>query len=209
MEEVGRLFHIEKSGQGLRLLIHAPLIAGDVAIGDSVAVNGVCLTVTQKKGEDFAADVVPETVRKSTFSTQRAGALVNLERAMSASARFGGHIVAGHVDGLGRIVQLVSEDNAKVLTVRAEPELLRYIVPKGSIAIDGISLTVMDRDQQHFRVSVIPHSATVTTLQMAKVGALVNLEVDAIGKYAETLLADAKESNQSGLTFDKLKNWGY
>ena len=211
VEEVGTLVQISNSGNGRRLVIAAPLVAHDgVAIGDSVAVNGVCLTVVKIQGNHLAVDVVPETVRHSTFANLSESAAVNLERAMRADSRFGGHMVAGHVDGVGSITHIQPEDNAKVLTVKADGALLRYIVSKGSIAIDGISLTVMDTGQTSFRVSIIPQTAAQTTLHKARVGTKVNLEVDQMGKYAEKLRGDPKNSEtKMGITFEKLQKWGY
>ncbi len=211
VEEVGTIVQINHSGNGRRLVIAAPFVASDgVAIGDSVAVNGVCLTVVHLNGNQMAVDVVPETMRHSTFVNLHHGASVNLERAMRADSRFGGHMVAGHVDGIGIIAQIQTEDNAKVLTIKADVALLRYIVPKGSIAIDGISLTVMDTERTSFRISVIPHTAAQTTLHKARVGGRVNLEVDQMGKYAEKMLGNSsKTENPSGITLEKLQKWGY
>lgn len=210
VEEMGTVQQVQRVGQGRRLSIAAPLVASDVAIGDSVAVNGVCLTVVQANARTLTVDVVPESVRRSTLASLHQGTLVNLERAMRADARLGGHIVAGHVDGIGEVIRMNRKDNALLVTVKAEPELQRYIVSKGSIAIDGISLTVMDASHSSFRVSIIPHTAAMTTLHIARVGTKVNLEVDQLGKYAENLLAGRNPAQSgNGLSAAKLREWGY
>ncbi len=210
VEEVGTIVQVHQVGQGRRFVVSASRVAQGVELGDSVAVNGVCLTVVQYNGANFAVDVVPETIRRSSLSDLHQGAFVNLERAMRADARFGGHIVAGHVDGVGHIEHIVKEDNAIVLTVKTDSPLLRYIVAKGSIAIDGISLTVMDAGRSSFRVSIIPHTAAQTTLHKSHVGTKVNLEVDQMGKYAEKLLGDPSGlQSDSGITQEKLRKWGY
>jgi riboflavin synthase len=210
VEEVGTIVQVHQVGQGRRFVVSATLVAQGIELGDSVAVNGVCLTVVQYTGANFAVDVVPETIRHSSLSDLHQGAFVNLERAMRADARFGGHIVAGHVDGVGYIEHIVNEDNAIVLTVKTDATLLRYIIAKGSIAIDGISLTVMDAGRSSFRVSIIPHTAAQTTLHKSHVGTKVNLEVDQMGKYAEKLLGNPSGlQSDSGITQEKLRKWGY
>ncbi len=210
IEALGTIERVQRVGQGRKLVIAAPLIAGGVAIGDSVAVNGVCLTVVQANSSRLIVEVVPETVRRSTISQLQPGTSVNLERAMRADARFGGHIVAGHVDGMGTVAHIGREDNAVLLTVNVVSELIRYVVAKGSIAIDGVSLTVMDVGRASFRVSVIPHTAAETTLHQIKVGNKVNLELDQLGKYVDNLLGgSAPLRREAGITVAKLKEWGY
>lgn len=208
VEEVGKVTGVLKVGHALQLQVAAKRILEDIAIGDSLAVNGVCLTVTQLSSSGCLVDVVPETVRRSTFSHVAPGHSVNLERAMKATDRFGGHMVAGHVDEVGTLVRVGQEDTAKILTIQASKQSLRYIVEKGSIAIDGISLTVMDVLSDTFRVSIIPHTAMMTTLHHATVGTNVNLEVDVIAKYVERLLHD-RVSGSSSWTFDHLRELGY
>ncbi len=208
VEEVGKVTGVRKAGQALQLQVAARKILEDVAIGDSVAVNGVCLTVTQLSSSGCRMDVVPETVRRSTFSQVVPGQAVNLERAMKATDRFGGHMVAGHVDEVGTLVRVSQEDTARILTIKASEQLLRYMIEKGSIAIDGISLTVMDVAKDVFRVSIIPHTAQMTTLHHAAVGTNVNLEIDMIAKYVERLLHD-RMSGPSSNTFDHLRELGY
>lgn len=157
-------------------------------IGDSIAVNGVCLTVTSISGNKFTADVMAETIRRSSLGTLKHGSKVNLERAMAADGRFGGHIVSGHIDGTGVIRSLEREDNAVWVEIETPDKLLKYIVEKGSIAIDGISLTVAKLTDDSFSVSVIPHTGEETTLLAKKPGDIVNLENDIVGKYVERLM---------------------
>lgn len=156
--------------------------------GASIAVNGVCLTVADSSLGKFTADVMPETLRLTNLGKLSAGSRVNLERAMAADGRFGGHIVSGHIDGTGTIESLVAEENAVWLTVNCPQSLLRYILPRGSIAIDGVSLTAAKVSDSYFRVSLIPHTRRETTLLHHKVGDMVNLETDIIGKYVERLM---------------------
>ncbi len=189
IEETGRLGSIRRGTYSAVLSIRAATVLKDLKIGDSIAVNGVCLTVTSFDRSSFCADVMHETLRRSALGRLSAGARVNLERAMPANGRFGGHIVAGHVDGMGKILRIRRDDNALWYTISAAPTLLRYIVEKGSIAIDGISLTVAAVDSESFSVSVIPHTAAETTLPDRRAGDFVNLETDIIGKYVERLRA--------------------
>lgn len=196
IEETGHIRTVTRGQHSSVLSIGAAEILSDLKTGDSVAVNGVCLTATTVDGGGFTADVMHETLNRSTLGTLSAGDIVNLERAMSAGGRFGGHIVSGHIDGVGRIVSVRRDDNAVWYTVEAPPELRRYIVEKGSIAIDGISLTVAKADARTFAVSVIPHTLRVTALQVRRAGSGVNLETDIIGKYVESLLrAEPAKSN--------------
>ena len=182
----------------------------DLKLGDSVAVNGVCLTVTALRPGGFSADVMHETLDRSALSELRPGSAVNLERAMAASGRFGGHIVAGHVDGTGRITRLRRDDNAVWYTLQAGPEVLRYVVEKGSVAVDGISLTVAQVGQDWFSVSVIPHTAAVTVLGRKQPGDIVNLETDLIGKYVEKLLRPAADTApKSGISLEFLMKNGF
>ena len=181
-------------------------------IGDSIAVNGVCLTVTSKTRETFTADVMAETLRRSSLGELNVGSYVNLERAMAANGRFGGHIVSGHIDGTGVIESFVKEDNALWVTVKTPAKLLKYIIEKGSIAIDGISLTVAYVDDRCFKVSLIPHTGTNTTLLDKKVGDIVNLENDVVGKYVEKLMRFGSgdgEIKESNITMDFLAQHGF
>lgn len=188
IEETGTLGGVRKGQHSAVLRISARKVLEDVKIGDSIAVNGVCLTVTAFDASGFSADVMHETLNRSSLGSLKPGSRVNLERAMAAGGRFGGHIVAGHVDGTGTVREIRKDDNAVWYTIQAEASVLRYIVEKGSVAIDGISLTVARVDSGAFSVSVIPHTAAATTLSDRKKGDLVNLENDIIGKYVERLL---------------------
>lgn len=189
VEELGAVRNIQRSGRSLQLAIHAPRVSQGLALGDSVAVNGVCLTAVATGQDSFTADVMPETFSRTTLQLLRSGDPVNLERSLQMGSRLGGHLVQGHVDGVGRVSQLTEVEIARLVTITAPPELLRYIVPKGSIAVDGVSLTVVQVTDTGFQVSLIPHTAAVTTLGRRRVGDPVNLETDIIGKYVERLLA--------------------
>ncbi len=187
--------------------IYASFVLEGTKLGDSIAVNGVCLTVTGLYDDGFTADVMPETLRRSNLGMLKSGDQVNLERAMAADGRFGGHIVSGHIDGTGEIVSLRNEGNAVWVRVRAKEEILELIVEKGSITIDGISLTVAALGTDHFEVSIIPHTGQQTTLLKKKPGDKVNLENDIIGKYVRRLMG--KDSGKSGITEDFLAEHGF
>ena len=184
IEELGT---VERIGGG-SLVIGAKKVLSDVQVGDSISVNGICLTVTSFDSRHFTADVMPETVRRTSLSELRQGSPVNLERALTLSSRLGGHIVSGHIDGTGTIVSLKEEGNAILMKVEAEPSILRGIVEKGSVALDGISLTVAEVTDKDFTVSLIPHSREVTNLGTKKKGSLLNIENDIIGKYVEKMM---------------------
>ncbi|MGQ0811722.1 MAG: riboflavin synthase [Nitrospiraceae bacterium] len=188
IEEMGVVKTLEKSLTSTRLDILASVVMGDLVIGASVSVNGACLTVVTKQDRDFSVEVSPETLSVTTLGALSPGAPVNLERAMRLNERIGGHLVAGHVDGVGMIRTREQEGNAVVLTIEAPKEILRYCVPKGSVTVDGISLTICALTDRSFSVSIIPHTAKATTLGMKQQGDSVNLESDLIGKYVERLL---------------------
>ena len=210
IEEVGTVRQIRRGRCSAVVEVEARLVMEDLKIGDSVAVNGVCLTVTEKSGRGFQADVMHETLDRSSLAALRPGSPVNLERAMAADSRFGGHIVSGHIDGTGAITQVRRDDNALWYTVEASPALLRYIVEKGSIAMDGISLTVAAVEADRFSVSVIPHTAAVTALGRKRPGDVVNLETDIIGKYVEKLLRPAEPAApRAGLSLEFLMENGF
>ncbi|MCM1287172.1 MAG: riboflavin synthase [Clostridium sp.] len=207
IEEMGTIKSIRKGAKSAEISILGDLVTKDTHIGDSIAVNGVCMTVTSISGTVFTADVMAETMRRTSLSTLQAGSKVNLERAMPADGRFGGHIVAGHVDGTGQITRLEKEDNAVWITIKADRGILKYVVEKGSITIDGVSLTVAYVDNACFQVSIIPHTAKNTILLEKKQGDIVNLENDIIGKYVEKLMGEKhKESN---IDEDFLMQHGY
>ncbi len=189
VEEKGIVKNIEHAPDKYKLNIKAKTVLGGTKIGDSIAVNGVCLTVTDMSSDSFSADVMPETLRRSSLGELKSGSLVNLERAMAANGRFGGHIVTGHIDGTGKISSVKKEGNAVLVSIAASQNILRLIVEKGSIAIDGISLTVTGVTKTDFAVSLIPHTADETTLLSKKAGDKVNLENDIIGKYVERLMS--------------------
>lgn len=195
---MGVLRSVRRGAHSAVLSIGAETVLSDLKIGDSVAVNGVCLTATTVDAGGFTADVMHETLDRSSLGALVPGSPVNLERAMAANGRFGGHMVAGHIDGTGTITARRQDDNAVWYTVSAAPSLLRYIVEKGSIAIDGISLTVAAVEADRFSVSVIPHTAAVTVLGRKRPGDIVNLETDLIGKYVEKLLRPAEDTAPKG-----------
>ena len=210
VEEVGTIRAIRRGAHSSVLSIGAETILSDLKIGDSVAVNGVCLTATSRDSGGFTADVMHETLNRSSLGALTVGSHVNLERAMAADGRFGGHIVSGHIDGTGVIQSLRRDDNAVWYTVGAAPGLLRYIVEKGSITIDGISLTVAAVGETWFSVSIIPHTAAVTILGEKRTGDRVNLETDIIGKYVEKLLRPVGDAPESGgLTLEFLAQNGF
>ena len=210
VEELGTVRAIRRGAHSAVLSIGANLVLSDLNIGDSVAVNGVCLTATSRDSGGFTADVMHETLDRSSLGALTPGSPVNLERAMPANGRFGGHIVSGHIDGVGTVQSVRRDDNALWYTVRADPALLRYVVEKGSIAIDGISLTVARMEADRFSVSLIPHTASVTALGRKGPGDTVNLETDIIGKYVEKLLKPREESPfEPGITLDFLRENGF
>ena len=213
VEELGQIRKIQKGRSSAVLEIEARKVLEGTRVGDSICVSGVCLTVTSLEGGRFTADVMHETLNRSALQNARPGSLVNLERAMAADGRFGGHIVAGHVDGTGRIRGIERDDNAVWYTIGAGDEILRYVVEKGSIAIDGISLTVAKVGEGWFSISAIPHTIRETTLQVKHQGDLVNLENDVIGKYVEKLLGLAPAGEQTGeksrITREFLSRYGF
>ena len=210
VEEIGTVERIQHGPHSAILTIRAKKVLEDAKLGDSIAVNGICLTVTSLPGGCFTADVMHETLNRSSLSQLSSGGEVNLERAMPMNGRFGGHIVSGHVDGTGRISRIRRDDNAIWYTVEAEPRLLRYIVEKGSITIDGISLTVAEVTDHSFSISAIPHTVAVTVLRQRKEGSIVNLETDIIGKYVEKLLQPAEIPTQkTTITKDFLTKYGF
>ncbi len=215
IEETGQIRGIQRGPDSCLLHVGASRVLEGTRPGDSIAVNGVCLTVTELKADGFFAHVMHETLDRSSLKYIRPGQRVNLERAMALGGRFGGHIVSGHIDGTGTILKMRRDDIAVWLTIGAAPKLMRYIVEKGSVALDGISLTVADVKEGEFRVSVIPHTFQVTALSHKRPGALVNIENDVIGKYVEKLLEKpAQHSPDSdgggqGLTAGKLAMYGF
>lgn len=210
VEEVGVIERIQRGRLSAVLSIQAEKTLRDINVGDSIAVNGVCLTVTSFTARSFQADVMHETLDRSSLAGLTGGSHVNLERAMPANGRFGGHIVAGHVDGVGKIISVRRDDTAVWYRIQASPQILRYIVEKGSVAIDGISLTVARLGKEDFSVSAIPHTVQITTLGERRAGDLVNLENDVVGKYVERfLLSAAEQQKASGISMEFLTRCGY
>ena len=209
VEELGTVKQVVSGSAWGQIEIAGREVLEGTKLGDSIAVNGVCLTVTNLRSGSFTADVMAETMRRSNLGSLKKGDQVNLERAMAADGRFGGHMVSGHIDGTGVISQMKQEGNAVWLTVDTSEELMRLIVEKGSIAIDGISLTVAKEMPGAFQVSIIPHTGEETTLLKKKTGAVVNLENDMIGKYVEKLMRKEPEGGGSSLTLDFLKQHGF
>ncbi|MBD5464556.1 MAG: riboflavin synthase [Lachnospiraceae bacterium] len=219
VEEVGNILQIDRGSKSSVLHIGGKLIFDDLKIGDSVAVNGVCLTVTTLSSNSFTADVMSETLSRSSLGALTRNSPVNLERAMAANGRFGGHIVSGHIDGTGTIESIKKDDNAIWYSIKTSEKLMRYIVEKGSIAIDGISLTVARVTKDAFSVSIIPHTRKATILGTKSTGDIVNLENDVVGKYIERFLTvppseteaiQQKAANQTqGITKEFLMKYGY
>lgn len=207
IEETGAVRNVRRAGRSLHLTVGATRVLEGIRIGDSIAVNGVCLTVVHFDGESFTADVMPETYEKTNLRLLAPGAPVNLERTMALGERFGGHIVQGHVDGMGTILAMDRDEIAIRLTIGTTPEVLHYLVPKGSVAIDGISLTVVDVLSDRFSVSLIPHSVAITNLGTRGPGDTVNLEADILAKYVERLLG-ARPAKR-GITEEFLREHGF
>lgn len=206
IEGLGIIQHISSSGRGKRLIIEADFNLDGTKIGDSIAVSGACLTAVTLEGRRFTADISPETVSKTTFSKANIGDKVNLERALRLSDRLDGHLVSGHIDGIGIIRQRKTLDNAMIITVSIPEILSRYMIPKGSVAADGISLTINRCDTQSFDVSIIPHTAKLTTIGFKNIGESVNIETDMIGKYVERFV---NKGSGSGLDMTFLAQNGF
>lgn len=204
---MGKIMRIQRNGQSAQLIISAQKILEDIKEGDSIAVNGICLTATSYTANSFTADVMHETLDRTALGTLKAGSQVNLERAMAANGRFGGHIVAGHIDGTGTITGIRKDSNAVWYTIGTTEKITKYIVEKGSIAIDGISFTVAKVDAKSFAVSVIPHTLEKTALAGKKLQDTVNLENDCIGKYVEKFVTESKK--ETGITREFLLKNGY
>ena len=210
IEEIGTVRAITNTASGTALRIAAERVTEGTRVGDSIAVNGVCLTVTASSDREFSADVMPETVRLTSLTGLRPGARVNLERAMTSDGRLGGHIVSGHVDACGQVVAVVPDGIARRVSVALEPALLRYIARKGSVTLDGVSLTVVDVDERSFAVSLIPQTRSATTLGELRAGSRINVEVDLLARYPERLLATQTSQNQkNGLSLEWLAENGF
>lgn len=195
IEEVGTIKAMKETGEAIVMTIAAKKVLTDVHEGDSIAVNGVCLTVTSYSGFEFVVDVMPETVRASSLQALKTNSKVNLERAMHANGRFGGHFVSGHVDGIGTIVRKTPEQNAIYYTIQVSKELRRYMIHKGSVTVDGTSLTIFGVDETSFTLSIIPHTVEQTIIGNKEVGDIVNIECDLVGKYIEQFLENPRQGN--------------
>jgi riboflavin synthase len=207
VEEIGTIRSIQPGSKSVRIAIEADVVLEGTKLGDSIATNGVCLTVTQLDTRCFWADVMPETLKRSGLGELRTGSPVNLERALRWDGRLGGHLVSGHIDGTGRLVAMDRDDNAVWYTISADEALLRYVVEKGSITLDGVSLTVAEVGCSHFRVSLIPHTRQITALGSKRIGDCLNIEVDIIAKYVEKLFGPRTEN--SGLSLEYLQANGF
>ncbi|MCX7966450.1 MAG: riboflavin synthase [Syntrophorhabdaceae bacterium] len=206
IEDIGEITDIRKQGGKWEFSIKTQKLTKDIKEGDSISVDGVCLTVTQIKANTFKADASLETLNVTTLGRKNIGDKVNLELAMSPNGRFGGHIVTGHVDGIGTIKSIKSSGESKVLSIEVPEEISRFIVVKGSVCIDGISLTVNTKNDNIFTVNIIPYTSEKTTIGDKKIGSLVNIETDIIGKYIESLLI---KTEKKGIDFDFLYKHGY
>ena len=210
IEEVGSIAQIHKQGEFAVVTINANKVLSDVHLGDSIAVNGVCLTVTSFTASQFTADVMSETLKRTSLGELKPSSPVNLERAMAANGRFGGHIVSGHIDGTGEIVEITPANHSTWYRIKTSAKLMRYIIEKGSITIDGISLTVTYVDNKAFKVCIIPHTGEKTILLKKKVGETVNLECDILGKYVERLLSfKVEEKKKSNISEGFLRENGF
>jgi len=212
IEELGLVRRTHHSADGASIVIAAKEVLRDLKIGNSIAVSGPCLTVTAFDRDTFTAFVMPETLKRTTLGALKTGSTVNLERALVLGGRLGGHMVSGHIDAVVTLIQNKPQGGAAVLSFETQPELLRYIVPKGSVALDGVSLTVIEVKTSGFSVGIIPHTGQETTLGTREIGSAVNLEVDLIGKYVEKMLEprlhdEGKETNK--ITMDLLMEKGY
>lgn len=208
IEEIGKIDSITRKGNSLSLRIKAEKIMSDISIGDSIAVNGICLTVTEFTRDGFCLDSMRETLEKTSLKNSKVGDLVNLERAMTANGRFGGHIVTGHIDGVGKIVEIKKDEIATWYSIESNKKIMQYIIEKGSIAIDGVSLTIVDFTKDSFRVSVIPHTFKETILSNKKIGSIVNLENDCVGKYIERIL-NINKKQESNISREFLLKHGF
>jgi riboflavin synthase len=209
IEEIGTVSAVRPGTNSLQLSIRCTKVLSDVKKGDSIAVNGVCLTVSDFSSNQFTADVMPETVKATTLQALRTGSTVNLERAMAANGRFGGHIVSGHVDGTGEIISVRNKENAIYIEIGIAAELLKYFIPKGSVTVDGTSLTVFGVTNKGFIISLIPVTQGDSIIGRKRTGDKVNVECDMLAKYIERLLITNKGNPTGGLTMDTLAASGF
>ncbi len=207
IKELGTIDDLQRVGGGLHVTIAAPNSSGQLAVHDSVSVNGVCLTVISKDNQRFTVEAVEETLKKTTISQLGLHSKVNLELALTLSERLGGHLVLGHVDGVGVVTAIEKRESSWLFDVEIPAQFRRYVIPVGSIAIDGVSLTVAEARENLVRVSIIPHTFFNTTFQFLKGGSRVNIEFDIIGKYIEQLLTQGQRPEE--ITREKMRSWGY
>ncbi len=213
--DIGKIISAEKIGGGVSLTVQAPASSSELHVGDSVSLNGACQTVVQRTKTRFSVVAVEETLQKTTLGELQPGSTINLELPMRLSDRLGGHVVLGHVDCVGWIAGIEPRETSKVLRIAFPQKFRRYVIPVGSIAVDGISLTIASVEENFFTVSIIPHTLEVTTLATAGVGTKVNLEFDVLGKYVESILRNGGSGEGEnggtgeGVTWDKLNRWGY
>ncbi len=211
IEEIGKIKSIERHSNSIKLSVFARKIMSDMHIGDSISTNGICLTVTTFDENSFTVDVMPETMMMTNFRNLKVNDSVNLERALSVNGRLGGHIVSGHIDGVGTIINKYNDDKSIRMSFSTTSEILELVVKKGSIAVDGISLTVTDVDSASFSVSIIEHTQGETTLTSKKIGDTVNLENDVIGKYVQKIFVGTRDvtSENKGVSLDFLESNGF
>ncbi len=209
IEEIGTISAIIRGRVSASLTIKAQLVNSDLSIGDSINTNGTCLTVTEFNTNSFTVDLMAETMRRTNLYLLKSGSHVNLERALQLSDRLGGHMLSGHIDGIGTITQINQEEIATWFTISADKEILKYVIKKGSVAIDGISLTVADLTDSSFRISIIPHTAKETTLLSKKAGEVVNIENDLTAKYIEKFITGKKEEIKQNIDIGFLKDNGF
>jgi riboflavin synthase len=208
VEEVGAVVRIRRSGEDAVLQIRAQTVLGDTQLGDSIAINGVCLTVTELRSDGFSVDLSVETLHRTNLGKLRTGDPLNLERSLAMGGRMGGHFVQGHIDGTGTVQRVTPEGRGKRIRIAAPPEILRYAVPKGYIAVDGMSLTVVEPDETSFAVAFIPHTLAHSVAAHYRSGVTVNLEADILGKYVERFLT-RQEPESPGVTWDLLEQNGF
>jgi riboflavin synthase len=207
IEEIGIITNIERTANSCKIAISAKKILDDCKLGDSISVNGTCLTVTKRSDNSFVADVMAETIRRTNLETLKSGDKVNLERSLRPSDRLGGHIVAGHVDEVGRIISLVPEGIATLMTISVSSDLMRYLAVKGSVCVDGVSLTVTEVTDTSFQVSLIPFTKEITTLGLKQIGDMVNIEADMLARYVERLMMF--QDGKKGIDEEFLKTYGF
>ncbi|WP_227395361.1 riboflavin synthase [Jeotgalibacillus aurantiacus] len=209
IEEIGTIKNIKKGAKSMVLTINCSKILEDAKLGDSISINGVCLTVTSFSDQYFTADVMPETMKSTTLHQLKTGSRVNLERAMAANGRFGGHFVSGHIDGTGTISSIEKVDNALYIYIQAPEHLMKYFMMKGSVSVDGTSLTIFDVKESAFMISLIPQTAEESIVASKKPGDLVNIECDMIAKYIQNLMNPAETPQKKGIDEAFLRNNGY